>query len=280
MAVTALEDPLVTIAEVADGLRAGTIVPYLGPGISALREPVAPMSPEALAAFFASKTALPKRAQGNAWAAAQYIESRRFRDTVTLWMREAFAAPVAPSAFHCWLATLPVPLVIDTWYTGEMRAALCGRSDWAEAQGITRAGIAIDSWFAWYDAAGLPVDADVAASAATLLYTPHGGIEPAANFLISDADYVEVLTEIDIQTPIPEEVRRRRTGKSFLFVGCRFHDQLLRTYARQAMKRSSDRHYAVVDSADLTRNELRFLDEQGIQPIDLPLAAALDRFMA
>jgi hypothetical protein len=123
------------------------------------------------------------------------------------------------------------------------------------------------------------VDADEAASATTLLYTPHGGMEPAGNFLISDADYVEVLTEIDIQTPIPEEVRRRRTGKSFLFVGCRFHDQLLRTYARQAMKRSSDRHYAVVDSADLTRNELRFLEEQGIQPIDLPLAAALDRFM-
>jgi hypothetical protein len=28
-------------------------------------------------------------------------------------------------------------------------------------------------------------------------------VRPAANFLVSDSDYVEVLTEIDIQTPIP-----------------------------------------------------------------------------
>ena len=44
----------------------------------------------------------------------------------------------------------------------------------------------------------------------TLLYKPHGSVAPARNFLISDADYVEVLTEIDIQTPIPDAVKDRR----------------------------------------------------------------------
>jgi len=273
---TLLDDsPTALLAEVAAGLRCGAIVPYIGPGISEAADPVAPMTPEALAAFFATKTSLPKRARGNAWAAAQYIESYRFRDTVTAWMREAFARPVAPTAFHAWLATLPLTLIVDTWYTGEMRSALAGRGDWAEVQGIPRAGIGEDRWFRWYDAAGSPVDAAVAAQARTLLYTPHGGALPSADFLISDADYVEVLTEIDIQTPIPEEVRRRRTGQGFVFVGCRFHDQLLRTYARQVIKRSSTRHHAIVDAAALTRNERRFLDEQAIAIIDLPLEPAL-----
>ncbi len=58
----------------------------------------------------------------------------------------------------------------------------------------------------------------------TILYKPHGSIAPAKNFLITDADYVEVLTEIDIQTPIPDEVKARRTGRNFLFLGCRFND--------------------------------------------------------
>ena len=269
-------------AEIDEGLRAGTIVPYLGPGISALAEPAAPrklppMTPEALAAFFATKTTLPKRAAGNAWAAAQHIESYRHRNTVNAWMTEAFADAVTPSAFHQRLAGLGLPLIIDSWYTGEMRAALSGRDDWAEVQGITRAGIGEDRWFRWYDPAGAPMDSEAASAARTLVYTPHGGARPAGNFLISDADYVEVLTEIDIQTPIPEEVRRRRTGKSFLFVGCHFHDQLLRTYARQIMKRSADRHYAIVELSGLTRNERRFLEEQGITLIDLPLAEALKR---
>jgi len=276
MTMLLTENPAVVLGEIAAMLRTGDIVPYLGPGISALSDTAVPMAPEALADFFASKTALPRRARGNAWAAAQYIESHRFRDTVTVWMNEAFATPVEPSPFHRWLAGLPLPLIVDSWYTGELRRALAGRSDWAEAQGITRAGIGEDRWFRYYDASGVQTEEEGVTAAATLLYTPHGGVQPAGNYLISDADYVEVLTEIDIQTPIPEEVRRRRTGKPFLFVGCHFHDQLLRNYARQIMKRSSERHYAIVDLASLTRNERRFLDEQGIMPIDLPLAGALD----
>jgi hypothetical protein len=279
MAETLLENPAVLLGEVAARLKAGTMVPYLGPGISALQPQQVPLSPEALADFFASKTALPKRAQGNPWAAAQYIESYRFRDTVTLWMRDAFAAVVPPTEFHRWLSGLPLPLIVDTWYAGEMRGALSVRTDWAEVQGITRAGIGEDRWFRFYDAQGLPVDAALAESAATLLYAPHGGAAPDGNFLISDADYVEVLTEIDIQTPIPDEVRRRRTSRSFVFIGCRFHDQLLRTYARQVMKRSTDRHFAVVETDHLSRNERRFLEEQSIVPIDMPLARALGLLM-
>lgn len=268
-------DSLALLSQISEGLRAGEVVPYLGPGLSAPSAPTAPMSPEALAAFLGGKVALPARARGNAWAAAQYIESYRHRDTVTALMNEAYAEPVAPSSFHHWLAGLSLPLVIDSWYAAEMRQSLAAQgSDWAEIQGISRAQIGEYAWFRCYDSAGEPLPVEAAGTATTLLYSPHGAVTPAGNYLISDADYVEVLTEIDIQTPIPEEVRRRRTGKTFLFLGCRFHDQLLRTYARQIIKRSSSTHYAVVDLASLTNNERRFLDEQGIVPIDLPLAEA------
>ena len=92
----------------------------------------------------------------------------------------------------------------------------------------------------------------------------------AANYLVSDSDYVEVLTEIDIQTPIPPEVQARRRGRNFLFLGCRFTEQLQRSFARQIMKRSSDRHWAVLPGA-LSRNEARFLLEQGIERLDMSL---------
>jgi hypothetical protein len=269
-------DAKASLTEVAAGLRAGTIVPYLGPGLVELAKPSIPMHPEALAAFFGSKVALPRRARGNAWAAAQHIESNKHRSTVTALMSEAFAAPVEPTPMHRYLASLRLPMIVDTWYDGAMRTALGERSDWGEVQGITRAGIGEDRWYRFYDAAGTETDRSAAPSWATVLYKPHGSIAPAKNFLISDADYVEVLTEIDIQTPIPDIVKDRRTQRSFVFIGCRFNDQLLRTYARQITKRSSTTHYAIVEPEMLSRNELRFLIEQGLTPIAMPLAQAVE----
>jgi hypothetical protein len=265
-----------TLAEVGARLRAGTMVPYLGPALTELSKPAIPINPEALAAFFGTKVALPRRAKGNAWTAAQHIESTKHRSTVTALMGEAFAAPVEPTVLHHHLASLDLPMIVDTWYDGAMRAALAQRQGWGEIQGITRAGIGEDRWYRFYDAAGTEADRSVAESWKTLLYKPHGSVVPAKNFLISDADYVEVLTEIDIQTPIPDAVKDRRTERSFVFIGCRFNDQLLRTYARQIIKRSSAVHYAIVEPDKLSKNEARFIIDQGLTPIALPLERAVE----
>ncbi len=269
-------DAEASLKQVAAGLRAGAIIPFLGPGLTELSEPAVPMNPEALAAFFGIKVALPRRAKGNAWAAAQHIESMKHRSTVTALMTEAFASPVEPTALHRHLASLRLPMIVDTWYDGAMRAALSQRQDWGEVQGITRAGIGEDRWYRFYDAAGMEADRAAANGWTTLLYKPHGSVAPAKNFLISDADYVEVLTEIDIQTPIPDAVKDRRTERSFVFIGCRFNDQLLRTYARQVTKRSAKVHYVIVEPKTLSKNELRFLTSQGLTPIAIPLANAVE----
>ncbi|MCK9915680.1 SIR2 family protein [Microbacteriaceae bacterium K1510] len=271
-----LADAEGVLAGVAARLAAGNVIPYLGPGLTELSRPTVPMTPEALAAFFGTKVALPRRARGNAWASAQHIESVKHRSTVSALMTEAFAPPVAPTELHRYLASLPLPMIVESWYDATMRAALGQRSDWGEVQGITRAGIGENRWFRFYDAAGAEVDASAAESWTTILYKPHGSIAPAKNFLISDADYVEVLTEIDIQTPIPDVIKNRRAERTFLFIGCRFHDQLLRTYARQITKRSATQHYAIVDADTLTKNELRFFISQGITPIAMPLPRAVE----
>ncbi|MCC8955558.1 SIR2 family protein [Bradyrhizobium sp. Pear77] len=270
-------DAKAILANVAAGLRAASVVPYLGPGLAELSRPDVPTTPEALSDFFANKVALPRRAKGNAWAAAQHIEISKHRSTVTALMAQAFARPVEPTRLHDHLASLSLPIIVDTWYDGAMRAALDKRDGWGEVQGITRVGIGENRWYRFYDSVGQEVESVVADSWATVLYKRHGGVQPAKNFLISDADYVEVLTEIDVQTPVPDIIKARRIGQSFLFIGCRFNDQLLRSYARQIIKRSANTHYAIVDLDALSRNELRFLREQGLTPlaIGLPLAVEI-----
>jgi hypothetical protein len=264
-------------AAMLDGLRAGTLAPYLGPQMLALCEgAVPPADPLALAAALTAKVSVPGKIKNRLTAAAQFIENFKHRKTLVKGMTEAYALQAVPSPLHRWLAALPAPLIVDCWYDDTLRSALAPRTDWSEVQGLSQSEH-FGTWVGWYDAAGAMAPDPIAAK--TVLYKPWGGHAPAANFLVSDTDYVEVLTEIDIQTPIPELVRQRRSELGFVFLGCRFNDQLPRAFARQIMKRSKGPYFAVMPD-EPTRMEARFLEEQGIARIAMPLAEVARRLTA
>lgn len=259
-------------AAVIEGLEAGTLAPYLGPGLLArCSGTVPPADPVALAGVLTARVSVPGKIKNRLTAAAQFIENFKHRKTLVKAMDEAFAVQAVPSPLHRWLAALPAPIIVDTWYDDTLRTALAAAGgDWAEVQGLSQSEH-FGTWTGWYDAAGASLPD--AAEPRTLLYKPWGGHSPAGNYLVSDSDFVEVLTEIDIQTPIPALVQQRRAALGFVFLGCRFNDQLPRAFARQVMKRSAGPHYAVL-AEEPTRMEARFLAEQGITRIALPLADA------
>lgn len=267
-----------TLLALKRALAAGQIAPYLGSGLFRADETPIPLTPRSLAQALHAKAPVPAGIRSNLWSAAQFIESRRHRKTLTALMKGIFTVPAPATPLHRALAKWPVPLIVDTWYDGAMRAALIesGRTDWGEIQGSTRAGEFREIWTRAYDASGRPVDPAAARTWATVLYKPHGAVAPAGNFLVSDSDYVEVLTEIDIQTPIPEVVQERRSRCGFLFVGARFNDQMLRIFARQITKRSGGRRHAIAEHAGLTNNERRFLQEADIELIDCPVDEAIE----
>ena len=262
---------------IAEGLATGTLAPYLGPELLALCPAhTVPTDPPALAAVLTAKNSVPGKIKHRLTQAAQFIENFKHRKTLVTGMNAAFTAQAQPSALHQWLAALPAPIIVASWYDDTMRTALQGRSDWAEVQGLSQSEH-FGTWTGWYapDGAALPD----APTPTTVLYKPWGGHAPAGNYLVSDSDYVEVLTEIDIQTPIPSIVQERRAALGFVFLGCRFNDQLPRSFARQIMKRSAGPHYAVMSEAP-TRMEARFFEEQGITLIALPLADVAAQFTA
>jgi hypothetical protein len=222
-----------------------------------------------------SRVAVPGRIRNNLWHTAQYIETFRHRVTVDKLLAEIFRPIPEPNHLHRWLAAQrKLPLIVDTWYDGTMRAALAERDDWGSIHGASKARRTTDvPWVRAFDAAAVECEAEAANDWTTVLYKPHGAAQPDGDVLASDSDYVEVLTEIDLQTPIPGAVKERRGGCGFVFLGCRFYDQILRTFARCILRRSGGPHYAVVPD-DLTPNEIKFLSVEGITPIVMPLAEA------
>ncbi|PZA10419.1 SIR2 family protein [Rhodopseudomonas palustris] len=282
--------PARALDDIAAGLLRGQVIPYLGAGGVALGESSSvPTSPAELVARLTAKTTVPHKVRTNLTGTAQYIENFKHRKTLTTMMAEAFRASPQPNELHRMLASLPeLPLLVHAWYDDLPQKALAGRQNWGMAQGVSQSEHH-GHWVNYYrpdgseiaeSAPGIVAEGDMPLYApmpdealdwTTLLYQPIGSVAPAANFLVSDSDYVEVLTEIDIQTPIPLKVQELRKDRHFLFLGCRFDTQLERVFARQVMKRSSDRHWAVLPDTP-TRNEQRFLDEQAITRIDWPLA--------
>ena len=261
------------LSEITSHLEEGGIVPYLGPGVLDLvpgGSPV-PNSPEALVQRLVAKSSVPFKIRGNLTAAAQYIENFKHRKTLVGLMTEAFAVDVAPTPLHDYLAGLvrkPL-LIVDAWYDNAMASALASRNLLGQVQGVSQSEH-FGTWTHYFRDNGAQADPFEADTWEAVLYKPLGSIAPHKNFLVSDTDFVEVLTEIDIQTPIPDIVQQLRSGRHFLFLGCRFRNQLERTFARQIMKRSSDKHWAVLPG-ELSRNEARFLEEQNITRIDMPL---------
>jgi hypothetical protein len=252
----------------------GNAIPYLGPGVLSLGEvgKQLPGSHSELVGHLTSKSSVPYKLRTNLTATAQFIENFKHRTTVTNAMTEAFNMEAQPTPLHTLFMNMPcLPLVVHAWYDDLPQKAMRSRTDWGMAQGVSQAEH-YGNWVNYFDSDGSHAGVDSAGheSWETLLYQPLGSVWPARNFLVSDSDFVEVLTEIDIQTPIPQSVQELRKGRSFLFLGCRFSTQMERMFARQIMKRSSEKHWAVMPE-EPTRNEAHFLEQFNIERIVMPL---------
>ena len=263
------------LESIAQAFQSGNAIPYLGPGVLSYdcAADKLPGSPLALVGHLTSKSSVPHKVRNNLGAAAQFIENFKHRSTVTRAMTEAFSVEAQPSALHILLMSQPaLPLVVHAWYDDLPQKALRARSAWGMVQGVCQSEHP-GNWVHYFASdgafAGVVSDENISAWK-TLLYQPFGSVWPACNYLVSDSDFVEVLTEIDIQTPIPEPVQEIREGRSFLFLGCRFSSQQERLFAHQIIKRSSDRHWAILPEKP-THNEVRFLEEHMIERISMRL---------
>ena len=226
------------LESIAQAFESGVAIPYLGPGVLGFDGAAGnlPNSPLALVGHLTAKSSVPHKVRNNLGAAAQFIENFKHRNTVTSAMTAAFSVEAQPNALHTLLMSMPVlPLVVHAWYDDLPQKALCSRSNWGVAQGVCQTEHP-GNWIHYYssDGAYAGVESDRPyADWKTLLYQPFGSVWPARNYLVSDSDFVEVLTEIDIQIPIPDSVQKIRMGRNFVFLGCRFSTQLERLFAHQ-----------------------------------------------
>ena len=239
------------------GLEAGTLAPYLGAGMLALCGTGAPpANPLALAGVLTAKVSVPGKIKNRLTAAAQFIENFKHRKTLVKAMDEAFAAAAVPSPLHHWIAHLRAPLIVDTLVRRHdaqraARGAPAGRLGGSAGPVAERTLRHLDRLVRRRRRGAARPDPGADAALQALGRPRARGQLPDLRQRLRRGADRDRHPDAD-----PAAVQLRRAKLGFVFLGCRFNDQLPRAFARQIMKRSAGPHFAVLPD-EPTRMEKR-----------------------
>jgi len=254
------------------GLRDGSIIPYLGAGVLADVRDVAtgaPIPADSDSLIIAMNGGKPMAAKlmYEFSRAAMNIELKRGRSTVTKFLTRTYGETAwTRGAVHDWLKEIRAPYVIDINRDTQLQDSYADTPH-TVVVGIARLGGSDFRYklYFWDGAAYQPTTAIDASL--PILYKPMGTPRPVPNYIASDADYVDFITELMGGFSIPPEVKVLRKDKRYLTMGLRLN----RDTERMVL---SDVIYAAAQPAgwaliaEPTDKERRFCKKQGLELIE------------
>ena len=210
------------------GLKDGSIVPYLGPGVLADVKNVATGAPipadsnSLILAMNDGKPMAPKLMYEFP-RAAMNVELKRGRTTVTRFLNRTYGETQwTRGALHDWLKAIAPAYVIDINRDTQLQDSYAGAPH-NLIVGIARIG-GTDFRYKIYrwDGSAYQLTPTID-TALPILFKPMGTPRPEGVYIASDADYVDFITELMGGFSIPPEVKALRQGKQYLLMGMRLN---------------------------------------------------------
>jgi len=261
--------------EIRAGLKDGSIVPYLGAGAlqgAMHKETGAPIPADSDSLILAMNNGQPMapKLMYEFPRAAMNQELKKGRSFLTRFLNGTYGHDQWTRApLHDWLAAIRPPYVIDINRDTQLQAT------YADTPHNLIVGVAriagTDYRFRIYHWDGTQyseIDHEEADPTLPVLFKPMGTPKPEANFIASDADYVDYITELMGGFAIPAWMKEIRKGKRYLFIGTRM------TRDTERMVLSDIIYGADADKAgwallpDANDKERRFCAKMGLEVIE------------
>jgi len=208
------------------GMKAGKIVPYLGPGVLAgvthgeTGEPMPADSDSLILAMNGGKPMAP-RLMYEFPRAAMDMELKKGRTFVNKFLDATYSdAQWSRAQFHDWLATIKPHYVIDVNRDTQLQDSYADTPH-ILIRGIARIG-GTDYRFKLHQYNGesyKEVSIEEADTSLPMLFKPMGSPIPDATYIASDADYVDYITELMGGFGLPIFLKEYRKNKQYLFIG-------------------------------------------------------------
>jgi len=261
------------------GIRDGSVVPYLGPGV--LADVVAletgasmPATSDELIIALNGGRPMAAKLMYEFPRAAMNVELKRGRAAVTRFLNTTYGQTRwTRAALHNWLQALQPPYVIDINRDTQLIESYAGTPH-TLIVGCARIG-GSDYRFrlhAFDGATYREVGPDAVDPRLPVLFKPMGAPLPKPSYIASDADYVDFITELMGGFAVPSFVKTRRLGRKYLLLGMRLTRDSERMVLSDLMHGAAARAgWALIENA--TAKEQRFLGKLGIELIDAGIGA-------
>lgn len=265
-----------SLQSIISKIKSGTVVPYLGPGAldgSQNRETgeSIPADSDSLILAINNGKPMAPRLMYEFPRAAMDMELKRGRTAVNRSLDMIYREQTwTRSAIHDWIAALKPPYVIDINRDTQLQDSYAGVPH-TLVRGVARIG-GTDYRFRIHHYDGEKYSAEEIPqeevdTSLPVLFKPMGSPIPDSNYIASDADYVDYITELMGGFAIPSFLKQYRQGKQYLFLGV----PMTRDTERMVL---SDMIYAAGEPAGWVINanpndkEKRFCERKNLEIID------------
>ena len=264
-------------SSIVAGLKDGSIVPYLGPGvladvISLASGATLPATSEQLIIGLNGGKPMAPKLMYEFPRAAMNVELKRGRAAVTRFLNTTYGdTRWSRSALHDWLLTIRPPYVVDINRDTQLIDSHAGTPH-TLILGCARLG-GSDFRFRLYAYDGSDygeITPEQADTALPVLFKPMGSPRPKPSYIASDADYVDYITELMGGFAVPAFVKTLRRDKRYLLLGMRLNRDSERMVLSDLIYgAATPAGWALIEKA--TDKEKRFLDKRGIELIEASL---------
>jgi len=212
------------------GLSDGSVVPYLGPStlngvVNSASGNAIPADSESLILAMNNGQPMAPKLMYEFPRAAMNVELKRGRSAVNKFLDATYRdTQWSTSALHEWLGAQKLPYIIDVNRDTQLQ------KQYASTPHTLIVGIARiagkDFRFRLFNFNGTsytPIEPEAVDNTLPVLFKPLGTPLPESNYIASDADFVDYITELMGGFGIPSFIKRSRQNKRYLLLGMRLN---------------------------------------------------------
>ena len=269
-------------SEILTGLYENQVVPYLGPGAlfdATNKLTGAPMPADSNSLILAMNNGKPMapKLMYEFPRAAMNQELKKGRNFLGQFLTKLYGeTEYTRAAVHDWLAEWKPAYVIDInrdtqlqdSYADEEHTLIVGVARITASQ--FRFRIYHFDGSAYFEIPQEQVDLRL-----PILFKPMGTPKPEANYIASDADYVDYITELMGGFAIPDFLKEYRKGKQYLFIGMPLNRDSERMVMSDIVYGAAERKGWVLNK-NPTDKEQRFCKKMGLEILNAGVEDLLD----
>lgn len=263
-------------------IKEGTTVPFIGMGVFKGTKTEdgfqIPFDSDSMILALNSGRAMSPRLMYEYSRAAMSLEQRKGRAYIEGMTNHTFTAkPYAMPEVYVWLKTLMPRYVVDLNLDDSL-LKLYDATEHFLITGVSRIMAGYDRFIVYrYDVATQTytrVDKEALHVQIPIVFKPLGCTVPEKNFIISDADFVDWLTEAMGGYALPPLLKTYKNDKSYLFLGVDFDRDTFRMVANE-ITLGLKGGYTINDQETMRKKEEKFLKAHRVEKLPVSLETFL-----